>query len=713
MNGVDIVENGNDSLPMKTKRKSKNLMDFPHQSLLLMQQGINQQQVQQLLQQQLLSVSPHVQRNQQQQSMILQQTAQHKLQEQLLQHLNEQLQMNMLQQAQLLQLQQQQGDKKINGKQVDTQLTQLRLQQHQLVQQIQLQQQRFLLSQGVTMLPHIGMGPGMSPAEIQQLWKEVAAQTGADENAIKNQQQTTNGNSTAANLLPILNGAAPDTYNLIAGGLLNNAAGSTVAAMKTEEPNSRNPLKALYGHGVCKWPGCDSPCDDHPAFLKHINSEHVLDDRSTAQARVQMQVVSQLELQLNKERERLQAMMHHLHMKPTTENKDLSHTPAAIPKPLDVLTPVTVAPSIGLLKTPTTLAAPMTSQPSSPTSSPLVTPHRATSQSPQPMTPSLANNNNNGMNGGAPCGGGPIRRRVSDKCNLPISTEIQRNRDFYKNTDVRPPFTYASLIRQAIIESPNKQLTLNEIYQWFQITFAYFRRNEATWKNAIRTNLSLHKCFVRYEDDFGSFWMVDDVEFVRRRHLTRGRPRKYHESDAQVSMKSTSMPSPTLYGESLNASLRAALAESNLSMLSQAGAAISQDEMMVEDLSMSRKDDSNVQETAENSTDFTIKQEICYETTMQVNHESDESSADAKREPSDESSPRHDRSSGCSPTVVVVANDSYHDNDAGTNIAESSRSLPSSSESPKREFAENDASLTMASSSSFAPQTFSTPVATS
>ena len=26
--------------------------------------------------------------------------------------------------------------------------------------------------------------------------------------------------------------------------------------------------------------------------------------------------------------------------------------------------------------------------------------------------------------------------------------EIQRNREFYKNTDVRPPFTYASLIRQ-------------------------------------------------------------------------------------------------------------------------------------------------------------------------------------------------------------------------------------------------------------------------
>ena len=29
-----------------------------------------------------------------------------------------------------------------------------------------------------------------------------------------------------------------------------------------------------------------------------------------------------------------------------------------------------------------------------------------------------------------------------------ILLEIQRNREFYKNADVRPPFTYASLIRQ-------------------------------------------------------------------------------------------------------------------------------------------------------------------------------------------------------------------------------------------------------------------------
>lgn len=32
------------------------------------------------------------------------------------------------------------------------------------------------------------------------------------------------------------------------------------------------------------------------------------------------------------------------------------------------------------------------------------------------------------------------------------------------------------------MDSADMQLTLNEIYSWFTRTFAYFRRNAATWK---------------------------------------------------------------------------------------------------------------------------------------------------------------------------------------------------------------------------------------
>nr|XP_032524797.1 forkhead box protein P1-like [Danaus plexippus plexippus] len=248
----------------------------------------------------------------------------------------------------------------------------------------------------------------------------------------------------------------------------------------------------LFGRGVCKWPGCDALAEDFQAFLKHLEAAHTLDDRSAAQARVQMQVVAQLELQLRRERDRLAAMMRHLHAARDNHNK--MHGPA--------------------------------SEGSSP---------------------------------------GPVRRRVSDKSGVAIAGEIQRNREFYKTADVRPPFTYASLIRQAIIESPDKQLTLNEIYNWFQSTFCYFRRNAATWKNAVRHNLSLHKCFMRVENVKGAVWTVDEVEFYKRR------PQRAHAAIHTGFMGAQSPPmmtSPHSYNEALKRNLQGMMEDCNLSYMS-------------------------------------------------------------------------------------------------------------------------------------------------
>lgn len=44
---------------------------------------------------------------------------------------------------------------------------------------------------------------------------------------------------------------------------------------------------------------------------------------------------------------------------------------------------------------------------------------------------------------------------------------------------------------QAIMDSAEHQLTLNEIYSWFTRTFAYFRRNAATWKVTLMRPLLL------------------------------------------------------------------------------------------------------------------------------------------------------------------------------------------------------------------------------
>ncbi|GAA52961.1 forkhead box protein P2 [Clonorchis sinensis] len=91
------------------------------------------------------------------------------------------------------------------------------------------------------------------------------------------------------------------------------------------------------------------------------------------------------------------------------------------------------------------------------------------------------------------------------------------HRQYYRSHCARPRFTYATLIRQAILESPRKQLSLSAIYVWLQKEFAYFRQNEATWKNAVRHNLSLHKCFRRVETASGSVWVVDENEYQRRK----------------------------------------------------------------------------------------------------------------------------------------------------------------------------------------------------
>lgn len=58
---------------------------------------------------------------------------------------------------------------------------------------------------------------------------------------------------------------------------------------------------------------------------RHLEAAHTLDDRSAAQARVQMQVVAQLELQLRRERDRLAAMMRHLHAARDTTHHPVKH----------------------------------------------------------------------------------------------------------------------------------------------------------------------------------------------------------------------------------------------------------------------------------------------------------------------------------------------------------------------------------------------------
>ncbi|XP_048123467.1 forkhead box protein P2 isoform X2 [Alosa alosa] len=552
-------------------------LQVPVSVAMMSPQVMTPQQMQQILQQQVLSPQQLQALLQQQQAVMLQQvTYAHKQQ-----HLQE---FYKKQQEQLhLQLLQQQHPGK-QSKEQQQQQQQLAAQQlvfqQQLLQMQQLQQQQHLLNmqrQGLLTMPPGQAAlpgqtlppPGLSPAELQQLWKDVTGGHNMEDNGHKHSSRGNSGgerisvssgdgggggldlttsNSTSTTSSTTSKASPPISHLSLANGQ-SPALSSRRESSLHEETGAAH---CLYGHGVCKWPGCESVCEDFGQFLKHLNSEHALDDRSTAQCRVQMQVVQQLEIQLSKERERLQAMMAHLHMRPSE--------PKPSPKPLNLVSSVTMSKNLPSVSPPTLPQTPTT--PTAP-----ITPLSQMSQVPSVLSPA----NVPSM--------GAMRRRHSDKyATMPLSggdkvftfPEIAPNYEFYKNADVRPPFTYATLIRQAIMDSNDMQLTLNEIYSWFTRTFAYFRRNAATWKNAVRHNLSLHKCFVRVENVKGAVWTVDEMEYQKRRS------QKITGSPTLVK----NLPSSLGYGAALNASLQlqffsvsaAALAETSMpSLLGGAG----------------------------------------------------------------------------------------------------------------------------------------------
>ncbi|XP_046725672.1 forkhead box protein P1a isoform X1 [Silurus meridionalis] len=463
-------------------------------------QVITPQQMQQILQQQVL--------NPQQLQLLLQQQQALMLQQQQLQEFykkqQDELRMQLLQQ-------------KHTGKPSKEQ--QMLAQQMAVQQQLLSLQQQHLQRQGLLTLPATALTSlpqSLIPAELQKLWKDVTE--------VRSEEKSSGDKSPSSSKPPVPN-QHPSTNG--------HHTPRPIRRESSQEAQSNHPL---YSHGVCKWPGCEAVLGDFQSFLKHLNSEHALDDKSTAQCRVQMQVVQQLELQLAKDKERLQAMMAHLHVKSTE--------PKQTPQPVNLVSNLTLAKATAPKPTPSMSLSQSATAPSTPLT-------------PLPQTPSVIIPSSLHTVG-------PIRKRYSDKCNLAMDQDIVQNKEFYLSTEVRPPFTYAALIRQAIFESPEKQLTLNEIYNWFTRTFAYFRRNAATWKNAVRHNLSLHKCFVRVENVKGAVWTVDEMEFQKRR------PQKITGSPSLVkNIQSSLGQSPAL------SALQAVMADSSLPLYGSASVGVS------------------------------------------------------------------------------------------------------------------------------------------
>lgn len=122
---------------------------------------------------------------------------------------------------------------------------------------------------------------------------------------------------------------------------------------------------------------------------------------------------------------------------------------------------------------------------------------------------------------GAQCGGGGQGGMAvgggGNKCPVPVPVSALPTKKNSSRRNAWGNLSYADLITQAITTSPDKRLTLSQIYEWMVQNVPYFKdkgdsNSSAGWKNSIRHNLSLHNRFMRVQNEGtgkSSWWMIN------------------------------------------------------------------------------------------------------------------------------------------------------------------------------------------------------------
>lgn len=76
------------------------------------------------------------------------------------------------------------------------------------------------------------------------------------------------------------------------------------------------------------------------------------------------------------------------------------------------------------------------------------------------------------------------RTRPSPAYNRGLMLETTEEIDYSQESakDLKPPYSYATMIGQAIMASEDEKLTLNAIYQWIMDKYAFYRRSQSGWQ---------------------------------------------------------------------------------------------------------------------------------------------------------------------------------------------------------------------------------------
>ncbi|KAF2738765.1 hypothetical protein EJ04DRAFT_541167 [Polyplosphaeria fusca] len=122
--------------------------------------------------------------------------------------------------------------------------------------------------------------------------------------------------------------------------------------------------------------------------------------------------------------------------------------------------------------------------------------------------------------------------------------------------DIKPPHSYAQLIGQAILSSPEEMLTLANIYNYIKERYAFFRYTNGGWQNSIRHNLSLSKVFEKVarrtdEPGKGMKWKIADSEREEFLKKSLVHPRKAMRMDSSGPNSPALRDAPTYATERL------------------------------------------------------------------------------------------------------------------------------------------------------------------
>ena len=117
----------------------------------------------------------------------------------------------------------------------------------------------------------------------------------------------------------------------------------------------------------------------------------------------------------------------------------------------------------------------------------------------------------------------------------------------------KPQYSYAMLIGMSILRSPERKLTLSQIYKWISDSFSHYRKEDSGWQNSIRHNLSLNKAFIKQErpkDDpgKGNYWAIKpgcECQFIKdkvSRRPTSSSGASHKSSSHQLSSEANVFP---------------------------------------------------------------------------------------------------------------------------------------------------------------------------